>query len=86
MADFDANFGHGDGHSLILHLADPGVHLLPGQEFFQALQGLQVVRHDDDHGCLFLAQGHVQRKEAVLRVLVEVVQTCVEERRGSWWE
>ena len=83
MADFHADFRHGDGHGPLLHLADPGVHLFPGQQLLQALQGLQVIGHDEDHGGLVLAQGHVQRKQPVLRVLVEVIQTCGAER-GSF--
>lgn len=35
-----------------------------------------MVGHDEDHGGLLLAQGHVQHKHAVLRVLVEVIQAC----------
>lgn len=76
VADVQGDFGQRNGHSLVLHLAEPGVHLLPGQEFLQAIKGLQVVGHDQDHGGLLLAQWHAQHEDAVLCVLVEVVQTC----------
>lgn len=79
VADFHRDLRKRDGHSFVLHLAEPGVHLLPGQELLQAFQGLQVVGHDEDHGGLLLAQRHVQHKQAVLCVLVEVIQTF----RGS---
>lgn len=75
VADFNRDLGKRNGHSSVLHLADPRVHLFPGQEFLQAIQGLQVVGHDEDHGGLFLPQGHVEQEELVLYVIVEVVQT-----------
>lgn len=76
MADINGDFGHGNGHGFVLHLAHPGVHLLPGQEFLQASEGLQVVGHDQDHGGLLLAQRHVEHEKLVLCVFVEVIQTC----------
>lgn len=76
VADFQWEFGEGNGHSSALHLAEPGVYLLPGQEFLQAFKGLQVVGHDKDHRGLLLAQRHVQHKDTVLCVIVEVIQTC----------
>lgn len=79
MADFHRDFGQGDSHTPVLHLADPGVHLLPGEEFLQAFQGLQMVWHDEDHGGLLFAQRHAQHKDTVLCVLVEVIQTCEEQ-------
>lgn len=75
VADFQRDFGEGDSHSSVLQLGEPGVHLLPGEEFLQAVQGFQVVWHDKDHRGLLLAQRHAQHKETVLCVLVEVVQT-----------
>lgn len=83
MADFHRDLRQRDGHSSVLHLAEPSVHLLPGQEFLQAIQGLQVVGHDEDHGGLLLAQRHVQQKDTVLCVLVEVIQTCEEQSDKS---
>lgn len=76
VTDFQRDFGEGDGHSPVLHLAKPGVHLRSGQEFLQAVHGLQVVGHDEDHRGLLLAQRHVQHIDAVLFVLIEVIQTC----------
>lgn len=76
VADFQRDFGQGDSHSPVLRLADPGVHLLSGEEFLQTFQRLQMVWHDEDHGGLLLAQWHVQHKDTVLSVLVEVIQTC----------
>lgn len=74
VADINTDFGQGNGHCLVRHLADPGVHLLLGQEFLQSSQRLQVVRHDQDHGGLLLAQRHVQHKDAVHLIIIEVIK------------
>lgn len=76
VADVNRDFGQGNGHCLVLHLADPSVHLLLCQDFLQSLQGLQMVGHDQDHGRLLLAQGHAQHIETVHLIIVEVIQSC----------
>lgn len=81
VADFNRDFGEGNSNSSVLCLAEPGVHLCSGQEFLQALQGLQVVGHDEDHRGLFLTQRHVQDEDLVLGVIVEVIQTWTEHGR-----
>lgn len=80
MTDVNGDLGHGNGHGLVLHFADPGVELLSAQDLLQALKRLQVVGHDEDHGGLLLAQRHTQHKQVVLLVLVEIIQTCQEGR------
>lgn len=75
VTDVQRDFGEGNGHCLVRHLADPGVHLLLRQEFLQSLQGLQVVRHDQDHGGLLLAQRHVQHVDLVHLIIIEVIQS-----------
>lgn len=74
VADINTDFGQGNGHRPVRHLADPCLHLLLGQEFVQSFQRLQVVRHDQDHGGLLLAQRHVQHKDAVHLIIIEVIQ------------
>lgn len=76
VADINRYFGEGNGHRPVLHLAEPCVHLVPGQEFLQAFQGLKVVGHDKDHGGLLLAQRHVQHKDTVFGIIIEVIQSC----------
>lgn len=75
MTDIKRDFGQGNGHCFVRHLADPGVHLLLCQEFLQSFQGLQMVRHDQDHGGLLLAQRHVQHIDAVHLIIIEVIQS-----------
>lgn len=83
VAGINTDFGQGNGHCLVRHLADPGVHLLLGQEFLQSFQRLQVVRHDQDHGGLLLAQRHVQHKDAVHLIIIEVIQPWKKFKKSS---
>lgn len=75
VTDVDRDFGQGKGHCLVRHLADPGIHLLLRQEFLQSLQRLQMVRHDQDHGGLLLAQSHAQHIDMVDLIIIEVIQS-----------
>lgn len=84
VADFNRYFGEGNGHWPVLHLAKPCVNLVPGQKFLQAFQGLKVVGHDEDHGGLLLTQRHVQHKDTVLRIIIEVIQSCEEQIVGDF--
>lgn len=76
MADFHANFRQRNSYSCFLQLAQPCVQLIPGQKLLQPLQGLHVVRHDENHTGFLVGQRHTEHEKLVLLVLIEAINTC----------
>lgn len=75
VADLHADLRQRDGHGFLLHLRLPDVQLFTRQHFFQPLQRLHMVGHDEDYGWFLMSQWHLQDEEAVGGVIVKAVDT-----------